>query len=139
MSDIEKEILARLLVDLFLSEPRLSAAEREKRRKIDDVSKKLDEKGREVLKLEGKVVRETAYCDDPPPNQLHYDPGATGHQTGWTCPGERITSIIHSYDLEKKKVQRARPDLIEWANTVRAKIKEIEDESTPPQIDPLRG
>jgi hypothetical protein len=128
MSETEKEIFYRLLIDLFFEKPRLSAAEREKRRKISDVSKKLDEKGREVLKLEGNVVTETTYCDDPTTSDLHYDPNATGCRTGWTRPGERITSIMHSYDLEKKKVQRARPDLVEWANTLRERIKEIEDE-----------
>jgi hypothetical protein len=127
MSDREKEILTRLLVELFLSEPRLSAAEKEKRRKINDASKKLDEKGREVLKLEGNVVRETTYCDALTINQASHDSDVMNCQTGRTHPGERRTSTIHSYDLEKKKVQRVRPDLVEWANTVRAKIKEIED------------
>ena len=129
MSEKESEIFYRLLIDLFLEKPRLSAAEREKLRKIKEVSKKLDEKGREVLKLEGNRVSETTYSDDPATDHLQFDPYADGCQTGWTRPGERITSIIHSYDLEKKKVQRARPDLVEWASTVREKIKEIEVEA----------
>ena len=124
MSEKESEIFYRLLIDLFLEKPRLSAAEREKLRKIREVSIKLDEKGRE-----GNRVKETTYSDDPTTDQLQFDPDADGCQTGWTRPGERITSIIHSYDLEKKKTQRARPDLVAWASTVRGKIKEIEGES----------
>jgi hypothetical protein len=117
-----------LLIDLFLEKSRLSAAEREKLGQIYNVSKKLDEKGRVVVKLGGNIVTETTYFDDPTTNPLHHGPDAHGCQTGWTRPGESITSIMHFYDLEKKKVQRARPDLVEWANSLREKIKEIEDE-----------
>lgn len=105
MKEIEKEMVKELLIKLFLAPPRLSKEEMEK---LINASKKRDEKGRVVLELKGDIVIETKYND--------------------ASDGTYSESQQH-HNVSNKSIQKKRPDLVAWANTVREQIKEIKDKS----------
>jgi Txe/YoeB family toxin of Txe-Axe toxin-antitoxin module len=106
MDSEEKLVLYTVLQDMADELREIKKSERKKSKKIDSLSKRLDAKSRTILQLKDDEVTELIYSDD----------------------SSTVPSSVVTYDLTEKKLQQSRPDLMEWANIVKEKIKEIENE-----------
>jgi len=118
MSEEEKMVLYNVLQDIANE---LREIHKEERRKIREASRKIDKQGRIVLELKGDEVIEHIYYEDlttlPSVKSQVYQ-CESDDRTGNDC--------LTIYDVASEEVQQARPDLVEWAATVREKIKKIE-------------
>ena len=129
MSEEDKMVLYDVLQELAEELRKIPKAEREKHSKINTARRKFDEKERILLELRENMVTEHIYYDDPTTPRVAF-PSYAKWQVYWKKGDEKtITEGVATYDLSKKRTQQMRPDLLLWANEVREKIAEIENET----------